>query len=119
MKLSDMLFANALMSGGDSGSSDFSTAEVTIVLTSEELEISVFAPIVSDDEVFAGSLPSVTLYGDDPKPDPELVALYKGQAVLLLGGDARTVTTTGNITEILANTQYLITGDCTLTISAS
>lgn len=115
MKIYDMLLANAMMGeggGGGGGDSDFSTAQVTFVNNTGGY-INVSAPIILDEEEISALLPT---YSFSSSSDTTQIGLYKGNALLLISGQY-VITYTGDITEVVANVQYLITGDCTITIS--
>jgi hypothetical protein len=98
--------------GGGGGDSDFSTAQVTFVNNTGG-NVSVSAPIILDEEEISALLPTYSFSSPD---DTTQIGLYKGNAVLLIPG-TYVITYTGDITEIVANIQYLVTGDCTITIS--
>lgn len=113
MKLSDMLFANAMMGeggGGGGGGGDFSTATVTITNESEKYDFYIVCP-----NIFDGVMYSDISLGDLPN-DFEIV-LYKGQCRLLIFNyDEVVLTATGDI-EAEYGGSALITGNGTITIS--
>ena len=97
-------------SGG--GESDFSTATMTVNgnFTQSDLFL---APVIEKDP------------NDEDIAFPQLqsgnstysVILYKGRSTLMfMGSQSRTITVSGNI-ETAAEGVYIITGDCTITIS--
>lgn len=95
------------LSGGGGGSSDFSTAEVT-VNANQQFEF--YAPLINDEHGYLGAY-------DNINPDESetlTVGLYKGKAVTRFYTSG-VVSVSGNAQ--LMNEQILITGDCTITIS--
>ncbi len=106
MKLSDMLFANAMMGegGGGGGSSDFSTAQVTISGLDAD---------VQGCFVFDGEDASYT-YGTEFFDGTYTTVLYKGMAYFYYSGE-KTIAVTGSATT--EGNDIYITGDCTITIS--
>ena len=111
MKISDMLFANAMMGeggGGGGGSSDFSTAEVTI---SNDSVYNIYLPCYYDEEGDSGS--DVVA----PTSGTCYVILYKGTAYgAVNGASPESIVTTGAIE--VDDLNLTITGDGTITISA-
>lgn len=97
-------------SAGGGGSSDFSTAEVSIV-GGNGIQFKI--PCVIDNEDGPSSAPSYI-----PSADNETVTaiLYKGHCFVSLVGIQGTISVTGDI-ENLMGPMYLISGDCTITIS--
>ena len=106
MDLYDVAVARKLSSGGGGGggSSDFSTAEVTI---SGAYSHCYGAWALSEYECSAYSLYSET--GTFP------LILYKGKGVIEL--NARGSISTSGAIELDEDNVYLVTGDCTITIS--
>ena len=105
---------------GGGGSSDFSTAEVTIALESSAYSsgIRAFLPIIRINE---DPIPSFTQGEALLSEEPNQVVLYKGhcQSVFFtLDSDIseRTFTTSGNVQD-MGGGIFDITGDCTITIS--
>lgn len=99
--------------GGGGGSSDFSTAEVTIINnTSAEGYIRGAVTIEAE-----GEQPACTLYDiyyEANKTITDNLVLYKGGAVIEIQGINPLIS--GNI-ESLGDHMYLVTGDGTITIS--
>ena len=124
MKLSDMLFANAMMGegGGGGGSSDMSIAEITIINTSAASWDLNGAFALDADELTEGdpafTLPMLELASNSNHVYK--VILYKGNAVLLFpngavpeAGGCETIVT-GNIT--YESGAIFVTGSGTITI---
>lgn len=97
---------------GGGGSSDFSTATLTVNGNFTQSDLFV-APVVEKDP------------NNEDIAFPQLksgnstytVILYKGRSTLMfMGSQSRTITVSGNI-ETVATGVYIITGDCTITIS--
>ena len=93
---------------GGGGSSDFSTAEVTI----------------NNERTYNYNLPYLTEYGGieyiqtyNSTSGTFNVVLYKGNAVLSFVDEVSLVYT-GNVTELAAGFVYLITGDATITVTS-
>ena len=99
---------------GGGGSSDFSTAEVTISAAVPGVQCSVVSPHII-------TTPFDMLVAD-PKNysngDVVTVALYKGKASISASavGGMGGITVSGDI-ESMGGGYYLVTGDCTITIS--
>jgi hypothetical protein len=113
MKLSDMLFANAMMGEGGGGGSggDFSTASVTISNDTESL-VMVSLPAYDDNYNFA--------FGQRGLEGGESVdfntVLYKGKALVIIDSyDLLSVEVTGDIED--DDGDIFVTGDGTITIS--
>lgn len=104
--------------GGGGGSSDFSTAEVTIV-NNYSSEFIIEIAVAMSEEGMNASLGTLTAERIDTGMVANVI-LYKGSAGAIITGfplDAPpTITTSGNI-QNMEDTAYLITGDCTITIS--
>lgn len=104
-------------SGG--GESDFSTAEVTVV-NNYENAFAIHASFTMDNDEAHTSVPDTdsSNIGDRTKLK---IILYKGNAVMSISGfplsAAPTITTSGNIQIIEIDHIYIISGDCTITIS--
>lgn len=96
------------------GSSDFSTAEVTFVNnTADKVLLGAAALVVEEGE-------HSCVYGRNALANngSYTFILYKGLNVFTCNNsDQFTVTTSGNITYDSENGTFLITGDCTITIS--
>lgn len=109
------LLGEQLLEGGGSGgggSSDFSTAEVTFkgeALAAMPLIVTTESGF-SDDAI----LISQRAFGNASYP----IALYKGKAIILVKTfeEGEVITISGGV-ESLSGDMYLITGDCTITIS--
>ena len=103
-------------SGG--GSSDFSTAEVTVTIGENAPECELYYSEILDDEEFSGIIPNTSFFTGEI-----LMPLYKGVCEMDIRGDdiPSTVATTGNVTyEAFPEDNmgvFHITGDCTITIS--
>ena len=104
---------------GGGGSSDFSTAVMTVVIeetsTAESCEF-YYAEII-DNEEFSGIIPNSSFSSREI-----LIPLYKGVCEMYLRGNIpNTVSVNGNVTyeEYLDDNEgvFTITGDCTITIS--
>ena len=96
--------------GGGGGSSDFSTAEVTA-----GIGVAMDAPVVINEEDFQG----IAMIGSPMEEETMWqVPLYKGKCTVSIYAleEGQTISVSGDITEINEGV-YLITGDCTLTIS--
>lgn len=94
--------------GGGGGESDLSTAELTITFEGEWCPLQ-FA-CAGDNASWPGGPPSPFTSGSTAK-----VILYKGKAVTFLG--TGTATTTGDIEYDAIEEAYIITGDCTMTVT--
>ena len=95
--------------GGGGGSSDFSTAEVTVNANTQQFEFLV--PLINEKFGYLGAYDNI-----NPSESETLtVCLYKGKALTQFLTDG-VVSVSGNAQ--LNNNQILITGDCTITISA-
>lgn len=114
MNLYDVVVAKKLSGGG--GSSDFSTATVTLICTAANevtcglaIAKEAMPPFVPQ----AGTESLLTLYDGDEYTYTAI--LYKGSCYLT-AVNATALSGTGNVQDI---TQYgaTITGDCTITIS--
>lgn len=94
---------------GDGGSSDFSTAQMTIINTVEDSLVNLTGvrvdtqtnELFSDDELGYGTTTVI-------------VVLYKGNAKGSIGAEEIT-STTGDIV-LDENAEYVISGDCTVTV---
>ena len=108
-------------SGGGGGSSDFSTAQVTIINNTAGDIFNVFIPSICEENELGEGSPAL-LYNklsmDIPQGESIYeVPMYKGftLCVNLLFTDDATVTTSGNI--VYEDGEASITGDCTITIN--
>ena len=66
---------------GGGGSSDFSTAQVTIINNSG-YGTSVYAPVYYDDDEFSGASSSYSAYSDGQNDTVANIILYKGEAFI-------------------------------------
>ena len=98
----------AVASGGG-GSSDFDTAEMTIVTESTE---QINAPFIAHAPM-EPSFDYINAFSQVVPSGTYDVVLYKGNAVIQILNNA---TVSGDI-EDLSGGMYLVTGDCTITIS--
>ena len=98
------------------GSSDFSTAEVTIVNNSQS---DAFDFIMCVTRTNGGISATTGLVLGTPVGETEVfnVVLYKGNAHIQFKEDPLVITTSGNISD-LGGDNYMVTGDCTITISS-
>lgn len=102
----------AVAEASEGGSSDFSTATLTVNgnVTQSDLFI---APVVEKDP----NNEDIAFPQIQRGNSTYTVILYKGRSTLLfMGGQSRTITVSGNI-ETVTTGAYIITGDCTITIS--
>lgn len=107
MDLFDIAVAKKLAGGGGGGgSSDFSTAQVTLVNNSSVLE-SAIVVVVPEYNCLLGE------YGEIPS-GTYTMPLYKGTLILSTNG-LGSVSVSGACE--YADDQFIITGDCTITIS--
>ena len=102
--LGDMLDSFA---GGGGGSSDFSTAKLTLTNPSD---YTLMVPVSIESGGMSASMGFVNSSGTFD------VILYKGMAVLVDNNNL-TLQLSGNIEIMVQNFMYTITGDCTITIS--
>ena len=94
--------------GGGGGSSDFSTATMTIDGENYSDNVLIGVAYTSPDGSWGSPLESAS-------GDSLTVILYQGKACVTLESDA-SFTTSGDI-EFVEEPTYLVTGDCTITIS--
>lgn len=99
------------------GSSDFSTAQVTIVNSTENLGIELVLPVCMEENAMGqGSPACIQPYNSVPLGTYNVsVAMYKGTALGIIMTPNVNVSTTGAV--IFNNGRLIITGDCTITIS--
>lgn len=95
--------------GGGGGSSDFSTAEVTIIWNNPEIEV-----IWDSCPIIENGMINGTTYADT-SPAIVTVPLYKGKCFWVKA--TRGLTLSGNIEEYNDGEGMLITGNGTITIS--
>lgn len=93
------------------GSSDFSIAEVTVSV-GDSPNVALTCAIADNYESEYYSNYNINIHNDTVVN----VILYKGSAVAEITSAIGTITTSGSITE-LGEGAYVITGDCTITIS--
>ena len=109
----NMLLGEQLTEGeGGGGSSDFSTATMTVNgnFTQSDLFI---APVIEKDP----NNEDIAFPQIQSGNSTYTVILYKGRSVLMfMGSQSRTITVSGNI-ETASTGVYIITGDGTITIS--
>lgn len=94
--------------GGGGGSSDFSTATVTVRLKTLGI---IVLPIQYVDDVTEGIIATPATSGNTT------IVLYKGLAIGSVLGDGFNVSVSGNANYDSLTGQIFITGDCTITIS--
>lgn len=94
--------------GGGGGGGDFTTAKATI---QNGGQAPIFLSCALDSEQMTASMPLIM---PSAAPVEYTAILYKGKAVL--GVQGGTVTSSGSI-EDAGQGMYLITGDCTVTVS--
>lgn len=105
------------VSGGGGGSSDFTTAQVTITYEHEETgsDSGILLPVAEEAAPpFILEAEAHVFKAEFTLDDPVQVILYKGRCVATYFGTG-TVTTSGNVTYQSHN--FTITGDCSITIS--
>lgn len=108
---------------GGGGSSDFSTATVTIIdgrtppTSGTVMAFRVSNLVVYDDEYGVSTVNGLPTYPSDSIPLNTI--LYKGKAVSYISFDgiSQMPTLSGNITFSEEYEAFIITGDCTITIS--
>lgn len=113
MDLYDIAIARKLSGGGGGGGggdSDFSTAQVTF---NGVPAVNLYLANVSGQMPVDAAVPMVQLV--EPTVNAITAVLYKGAAIMMTLG-AMTAELSGNI-QHMGGTIYLITGDCTITIS--
>ena len=96
---------------GGGGSSDFSTAEVTVVNNFTDQEISTHLPNIANDIL------STTSITAEEQTEIYTVVLYKGSVKIAGTGFGRTVETSGDASYEYENDILTITGNCTVTYS--
>lgn len=97
---------------GGGGSSDFSTAEVTVNGNFTQSDLFMVPVIEKDPNNEDIAFPQLRSGNST-----YTVILYKGRSTLMfMGSQSRTITVSGNI-ETVGTGIYIITGDCTITIS--
>lgn len=104
----------AVASGGGGGSSDFSTAQVTVVNNTND-NVLCYAPVILESP--APIIPSSALgyfSVSENSSTAETLIMYKGEGDMTIETEA-SLSGSGDV-EIDSNNAY-ITGDCTITIS--
>ena len=96
---------------GGGGSSDFSTAEVTVVNNFTDQEIFTYLPNIANDIL------STTSNTAEEQTEIYTVVLYKGSVKIAGTGFGRTVETSGDASYDSENDILTITGNCTVTYS--
>lgn len=97
---------------GGGGSSDFSTAILTVNGNFKQSDLFI-APLIDKDPNNEDIAFPMIQSGNSTNT----VILYKGRSSLLfMGSQSRTITVSGNIEDV-GSGAYIITGDCTITIS--
>lgn len=103
-----------LSGGGGGGSGDFSTAQVTIINTTEDADVDIYLPVVIDDEDYTGLM--YDTYVSPGETRTITTVLYKGSnTAYLYDSQSLSVSVSGNV--VYDHPNFDITGDCTITIS--
>lgn len=111
MDFYEIMLQQKLAGGGGSGSSDFSTAEVTIVNNCADGTVWV-VPYFIDSPV-ATSM--AYLYVQANSSSAKQIILYKGMGIVITASAFSDIQVTGSAE--LSQEGILVTGDCTITIS--
>ena len=99
---------------GGGGSSDFSTAQVTVINTKQNDDVDIYLPVVLDDEEYTGLMYDAYLMSGETRTITTV--LYKGANVAsLYNARSFSVLVSGNV--VYDRPDFYITGDCTITIS--
>ena len=117
MNLFDIVVAKALAgSSGGGGSSDFSTATMTVVMNGTTSLVSILVPcaMTIEEDDFASAFYDTEVLRDE-SPNITTCILYKGMAVAHFNCDPSKISATGSVE--FEGTDAFITGDCTITIS--
>ena len=117
MDLFDIAVASKLAGGGGGGgsSSDLTTAKVTFGDVRIKAHVAMCLDIPQEYGLGVDGAVNFLTPGETP-PEEITVPLYKGGAFAEFTSSTGTITTSGNIMAMGGNL-YLITGDCTITIS--
>lgn len=105
---------------GGGGSSDFSTAQVTVITTISAVDLVQCMCCIESGEIGEGSLPAICdingSYGTQDASTTKTynVPLYKGGCIWTI--TSTNVSISGNIVNVFGPAYY-ITGNCTITIS--
>lgn len=97
--------------GGGGGSSDFSTAEVTVINTSAEYASTLKGSIVVDVGSEFGTTYEMDIATSQTKTAN--VIMYKGNSIVYISD----VESTSGAIQSIDGKRFLITGNCTITIS--
>lgn len=97
------------------GSSDFSTAEVTVV-NNASMPFELYMPCTVDDDSEDYYTSTYSFYAEPNNTVQNQVILYKGECLAFIKTAPYQVTISGDIDDDGAS-YYIITGDCTITIS--
>lgn len=118
MNLYDLAIAKKLAGGGGGGGGgDFTTAKVTFGDGRIKAHVAICVDIPQEYGLGVdGVVTILTPGGPLPESMEIAVPLYKGGAIAEFTSSIGTVTTSGNIMA-MGGDQYLITGDCSITIS--
>ena len=106
--------------GGGGGSSDFSTAEVTVVNTNESYEINVDGAFCVEENALGEGSPAMTytyINTSEPETISGKIALYKGGCWIGVSCEDAPVTVSVSGSATLMGSSVYATGDCTITIS--
>ena len=102
---------------GGGGSSDFSTATLTLTNTTENLVVCEVPCYRDGAEILSSRAVVFGAVGDEPTTATFNVVCKSNGATLTIVSEGATVATSGDIQYIEAEHLYIITGDCTITIS--
>lgn len=122
MEYFDNLLGEQLTDGGGSGggSSDFSTAEVTVRGNSEQY-FQMFGVVADISQKLELEEPYLAIDTIDSSVtgDTYTVVLYQGTTYGFAGASSEAIAVSGNVSLLAAEhgTLFVITGDCTITIS--
>lgn len=103
----------AVASGGGGGSSDFSTATLTV---SSAYTVDLHVPQLLEADTWGEGQPPFIFTYETSRGGTYEVLLYKGGAYVEIYCENHSVNCSGDITD-MGDDYYLITGDCTITIS--
>lgn len=106
------------IANGGGGSSDFSTATMTVTSQLQDWGISIVVPVAcNDDETLGTCMYSDWSISVVDNPTPFQVVLYKGEAkASLYNNEGYTISVSGDATYD-GDIALTITGDCTITVS--
>lgn len=132
MKISDMLFANAMMGeggggGGGGGSSDFSTANVTVTMAENEWSSSGSVSFASDEDA-GNRYWGVFFYNDgtfdygtprvEPNSSTTTTAIWVGDSAVVQP-DQHVASVSGSAVITDGGTTVTISGDCTINLDTN